>query len=44
MRELEGYEEQLHAIDFEGELYLREERGAMLIGTYERAGVPWSVK
>ncbi|HVS76733.1 MAG TPA: FAD-dependent oxidoreductase [Steroidobacteraceae bacterium] len=34
--------EQLHCIDFEGELYLREERGGMLIGTYERAGVPWS--
>ena len=30
------------SIDFEGEMYLREERGAMLIGTYERAGVPWS--
>jgi dimethylglycine dehydrogenase len=37
-----GSKEQLHAIDFEGELYLREERGGMLIGTYERAGVPWS--
>jgi dimethylglycine dehydrogenase len=37
-----GQKEQLHAIDFEGEIYLREERGAMLIGTYERAGVPWS--
>ena len=41
--QLEGNEkEQLHAIDFEGELYLREERGGMLLGTYERAGVPWS--
>jgi dimethylglycine dehydrogenase len=39
---LEGKDEQLHCIDFEGELYLREERGAMLLGTYERAGVPWS--
>src|SRR5882757_6270015 len=37
-----GMKEQVHAIDFEGELYLREERGGMLIGTYERAGVPWS--
>jgi dimethylglycine dehydrogenase len=37
-----GSKEQLHAIDFEGEIYLREERGGMLIGTYERAGVPWS--
>jgi len=38
-----GKKEQLHVIDFEGELYLREERGAILIGTYERACVPWSV-
>src|SRR6267154_4337910 len=38
-----GRKEQLHVIDFEGELYLREERGAILIGTYERACVPWSV-
>jgi dimethylglycine dehydrogenase len=37
-----GKKESLHAIDFEGEIYLREERGAMLVGTYERAGVPWS--
>src|SRR6201999_3208367 len=34
--------EQLHAIDFEGEIYLRQEQGGMLMGTYERAGVPWS--
>ena len=41
--QLEGNtQEQLHAIDFEGELYLREERGGMLMGTYERAGTPWS--
>jgi dimethylglycine dehydrogenase len=39
---LKGEKEQLHCIDFEGEIYLREERGAMLMGTYERAGVPWS--
>src|SRR5579864_503137 len=38
----EGRKEQLHVIDFEGELYLREERDAILIGTYERACVPWS--
>ncbi len=36
--------EVLHAIDFEGELYLRQERGGMLMGTYERAGKPWSPK
>jgi dimethylglycine dehydrogenase len=42
MPELAGKKEQLHAIDFEGEIYLRQERGGMLIGAYERAGVPWS--
>jgi dimethylglycine dehydrogenase len=30
--------ELLHAIDFEAEIYLRQERGGMLLGTYERAG------
>src|SRR5579864_6087977 len=39
---LKGQKEQIHCIDFEGELYTRQERGGMLIGTYERAGVPWS--
>jgi dimethylglycine dehydrogenase len=35
--------EMLHIIDFDGEIYMRQEgRGGMLIGTYERAGVPWS--
>jgi dimethylglycine dehydrogenase len=42
MPELAGQKEQLHCIDFEGELYLRQERGGMLLGTYERDGVPWS--
>jgi dimethylglycine dehydrogenase len=42
MPELVGMPEQLHAIDFEGEIYIRQERGGMLMGTYERAGVPWS--
>ncbi len=42
MPELKGKKEQLHAIDFEGEIYIRQERGGMLMGTYERAGVPWS--
>ncbi|MEQ8604271.1 MAG: FAD-dependent oxidoreductase [Marivibrio sp.] len=36
--------EVLHAVDFEGEIYMRQERGGMLMGTYERAGEPWSVK
>ncbi len=40
--EFKGQKEQVHCIDFEGELYQRQERGGMLIGTYERAGVPWS--
>jgi dimethylglycine dehydrogenase len=42
MVELAGQKEQLHCIDFEGELYLRQERGGMLMGTYEKAGRPWS--
>jgi dimethylglycine dehydrogenase len=42
MPELAGKKEQLHCIDFEGEIYIRQERGGMLMGTYERAGVPWS--
>ncbi len=33
-----------HAIDFEGEIYMRQERGGMLIGAYEKGGVPWSTK
>ncbi len=40
--ELKGQKEQIHCIDFEGEIYMRQERGGMLMGTYERAGVPWS--
>jgi dimethylglycine dehydrogenase len=40
--EFKGRDEQLHCIDFEGEIYMRQERGGMLMGTYERAGVPWS--
>jgi len=34
--------EVLHAIDFEGEIYIRQERGGMLMGTYEKDGRPWS--
>ena len=36
--------EVIHAVDFDGELYLRQERGGMLMGTYEKACVPWSAK
>jgi dimethylglycine dehydrogenase len=32
----------IHAVDFDGELYLRQERGGMLMGTYEKASRPWS--
>ena len=42
MPELAGRPEQLHCIDFEGEIYMRQERGGMLMGTYERDGKPWS--
>ena len=37
-------EEVAHAVDFDGELYLRQERGGMLMGTYEKACVPWCEK
>jgi len=36
--------EVLHAVDFGGEIYMRQERGGMLMGTYEKACVPWSPK
>ncbi|MDC1135335.1 FAD-dependent oxidoreductase [Alphaproteobacteria bacterium] len=39
--EKEGIE-MLHAVDFDGEIYLRQERGGMLMGTYEKACRPWS--
>jgi dimethylglycine dehydrogenase len=32
------------ALDFSGEIYIRQEGGAMLLGTYEQACVPWSPK
>jgi dimethylglycine dehydrogenase len=34
--------EMLHVIDFEGEIYMRQEGRGMLIGTYEKDGVPWA--
>ena len=33
--------ELVHVIDFEGELYLRQEGKGILLGSYEREGVPW---
>ncbi|TIR97213.1 MAG: FAD-dependent oxidoreductase, partial [Mesorhizobium sp.] len=32
----------IHAVDFDGEIYLRQERGGMLMGTYEKANKVWS--
>ena len=34
--------EMLHAIDFGGEIYMRQEQGGLLLGTYEPDGRPWS--
>ena len=34
----------IHAVDFGGEIYMRQEGNGLLMGTYERAGVPWSAK
>jgi dimethylglycine dehydrogenase len=33
-----------HIIDFGGEIYMRQEQQGVLLGTYEKNGVPWSVK
>ena len=32
----------MHCVDFDGEIYLRQERQGMLMGTYEKACRPWS--
>ncbi|MEZ5843743.1 MAG: FAD-dependent oxidoreductase [Hyphomicrobiaceae bacterium] len=37
-------EEIIHIIDFDGEIYMRQEGKGMLIGTYEPHGVPWSAR
>ncbi|MDH3300659.1 MAG: FAD-dependent oxidoreductase [Acidimicrobiia bacterium] len=34
--------EMSHAIDFAGEIYMRQEGAGLLLGTYERNCVPWS--
>ncbi|RZV45182.1 MAG: FAD-dependent oxidoreductase, partial [Acidimicrobiia bacterium] len=36
--------EGLHCIDFAGEIYMRQEGEGLLLGTYERNGIPWSPK
>ncbi|MFN0194210.1 MAG: FAD-dependent oxidoreductase [Aestuariivirga sp.] len=33
-----------HAIDFKGEIYMRQERSGLVLGTYEQACVPWQPK
>ena len=38
----ESGREGLHCMDFGGEIYMRQEGNGLLLGTYERAGVPWS--
>ena len=41
--ELEALEHEIpHLIDFEGEIYTRQEGKGLLLGTYEQACVPWS--
>ena len=40
----ENGHEIVHCIDFDGELYMRQERTGMLVGTYEPNGEPWSPK
>ncbi len=42
LAELKGQPELKHVIDFEAEIYMRQERQGLLLGSYERAGVPWS--
>jgi dimethylglycine dehydrogenase len=34
----------VHAVDFDGEIYMRQEGKGMLLGTYEKHGVPWVPK
>jgi dimethylglycine dehydrogenase len=36
--------EMVHAIDFSGEIYTRQERQGLLLGTYEKEATPWSPK
>ncbi len=33
-----------HIIDFKSEIYMRQERSGLVLGTYEQACVPWSPK
>ncbi len=41
--ELKGLDQELvNTTDYAGEIYIRQERGGVLIGTYEPQGIPWS--
>ena len=41
--ELKGREREIvNTTDYSGEIYLRQERGGVLIGTYEPNGIPWA--
>ncbi|MGF1628088.1 MAG: FAD-dependent oxidoreductase [Kiloniellaceae bacterium] len=45
MPEVSGRDEELpHCIDFGAEIYMRQERLGLVMGTYERNCVPWSPK
>jgi len=45
VEELDGMDQEMgHCVDFEGEIYIRQERDGVLLGTYEKKGDPWSVK
>ncbi|MHC8507851.1 MAG: GcvT family protein [Rhodospirillales bacterium] len=45
VEELEGMDREMgHCVDFEGEIYIRQERDGVLLGTYEKQGDPWSPK
>jgi dimethylglycine dehydrogenase len=45
MPEVTGRAEELpHCIDFGAEIYMRQEHGGLVMGTYERNCVPWSPK
>ncbi len=39
---VQSEKEVLHIVDFEGEIYMRQEGRGMLMGTYEQACAPWS--
>ena len=45
VEELDGMDKEMgHCVDFGGEIYIRQERDGVLLGTYEKKGDPWSPK